>query len=178
MVLWIRGLRLPSPLTGHHAPNAACPVCRSVPTAWHHLGVGTSKAEAAKHADVAWRARVAGASWAEAAQIAGYVDATGACAAVRKWYGQLPEIEHEDQRTLWRNRLESLWRQAVIDVRDRQHGAITAAVRVGGLAMQLDGLAMPTKVSLTAETSLDSLISALSTPVVVQGEVIAGVGDD
>ena len=133
--------------------------------------MGTSKQEAQRGTDVAWSARVSGASWAECATIAGYSDAAAACAAVRKWYGSLPTVEHEDQRNLWRTRLEALWAQAMRDVADRQSGAITAAVRVGGLAVQLDGLAAPQKLSLSAESSLDSLISALSAPV-VQGEVV------
>jgi hypothetical protein len=124
-------------------------------------------------ADAAWQARVLGASWAQAAQVAGYGTASAAYHAVLRQRGTLPEPMLSDLREVWRERLESLWSQAWQDVRERRSGAVTHAVRVAGAAMQLDGLAAPSRIAISsAESEITSLIDALLAPQVVPGQVL------
>jgi hypothetical protein len=94
-------------------------------------------------ADSAWQARVLGASWAQAAQVAGYANASAAYHAVLRQRGTMPEPTLSDLRAVWRERLESLWSQAWQDVRDRRSGAITHAVRVAGDATRRPGGSLP-----------------------------------
>lgn len=111
------------------------------------------RADMAERAERAWQARVLGATWREAAQVAGYSDASNAVRAVRGVYGELPKVERDDLRHLWRTRLEKVWRQAYADVLERRSGAVTAAVRVAGAAAALDGLDEPTRVALSNPTA-------------------------
>lgn len=99
-------------------------------------------------ADRAWRVRVVGGTWQQAAEAAGYSTDEAAIKAVRSAYGTLPKPQRDDLRNLWRERLEVLWQQAVADARDRRHGAVTAAVRVATCAMHLDGLSEPVQVEV------------------------------
>lgn len=109
----------------------------------------------------------------------GYSTAQNAYRAVLRRRGQLPVSESEDLRDVWRTRLESLWRQAALDVQDRRPGAVTHAVRVASTAMQLDGLAAPTRVAVSsAESEIGALIAALTAPVVVPGEVLSNDDDN
>lgn len=87
-----------------------------------------------------WNARIAGASWRQAAEIGGYSTASNARTAVRSLRGELPVLDREHARDLWRERIEVLWQQALRDVAAQRPGAITAAVRVVTAATQLDGL--------------------------------------
>lgn len=107
------------------------------------------RADALKRAETAWQARVLGLTWDAAAQVAGYADRANCVRAVRSVYGELPTIEREEVRRLWRDRLELVWRQVVKDVHDRVPGATTAAVRVADRASRLDGLDEPQRVSVT-----------------------------
>lgn len=107
------------------------------------------RADALAKAETAWRARAAGGTWAEAAQIAGYTDAANCCRAVRQVYDDLPTEQREDMRVLWRERYERLWRQAYADALERRPGAVTAAVRVAQAAVALDGLAAPVAIEMT-----------------------------
>jgi hypothetical protein len=104
------------------------------------------RADVVTRAALVWRARVAGATWAEAAAIAGYTNGENAARAVRQTYGTLPEVDRLRLRALWRERLEVLWTQAHRDALDRQPGAITSAVRVAQAAAKLDGLDAPTEI--------------------------------
>jgi AraC-like DNA-binding protein len=110
------------------------------------------RADALKRADDAWRARVAGGTWAEAADIAGYSDQDNCRRAVRRVFGQLPSPDREEMRNLWRDRHERLWRKALSDVLEGKPGAVVAAVRVAEAATRLDGLGAPTRVSLIDPT--------------------------
>jgi hypothetical protein len=130
------------------------------------------RAESERRADTAWSVRVAGGTWADAARLAGFSSAQNAYRAVLRRRGQLPVSERGDLRDIWRIRLESFWRQAALDVQDRRPGAITHAVRLASAAMQLDGLAAPTKVDISTESEIASLIEALLTPQVVPGQVL------
>jgi hypothetical protein len=106
------------------------------------------RADALERAERAWSARVAGATWAQAAEIAGYSDDTAANRAVRNVFGTLPQVERDELRRLWRDRLEVLWLQANTDAREQRAGAITAGVRVATAAASLDGLAEPARVGV------------------------------
>jgi hypothetical protein len=102
----------------------------------------TVKADAAVRAMKAWTARVTGSTWEEA-EIAGFTNPANALRAVKNYFGSLPDIEREDQRALWRARLEHLWAQALVDVQQQRPGAVRAAVAVGQRSAQLDGLDAP-----------------------------------
>ena len=120
------------------------------------------RADAMRRADHAWRARVAGATWQDAATIAGYANGENAIRAVRQVYGTLPAIERAELRQLWRDRLELAWRQSARDVAEQRLGAITAAVRVASAACALDGLNEPARVDVLAvTTTLESLTKEL-----------------
>ena len=97
----------------------------------------------------AWAARVAGASWAQAAEISGYTDEANCRRAVRGVFGEMPKVERDDMRHLWRERTELVWRQVVRDMTAGVPGATTAAVRVITAATALDGLNEPARFSLT-----------------------------
>lgn len=97
----------------------------------------------------AWAARVAGATWQQAAEISGYSSASTCRRAVAETFGTLPKIERDDLRHLWRERTELVWRQVVRDMTAGVPGATTAAVRVITAAAQLDGLNEPARFSLT-----------------------------
>lgn len=97
-------------------------------------------------AERTWEARVAGATWAQAAEIGGYAHRANARRAVQQVYGTLPCADRDELRDLWRDRLELLWRQAVRDVLDQKPGAVTSAVRVVTAAANLDGLNEPIEV--------------------------------
>ena len=134
------------------------------------------RADAMARADLAWRTRVAGGTWAQAAQIAGYSNAQNACRSVRETYGTLPQVERDEQRRLWRDRLEALWQQVYRDTLDRQPGAVTAAVRVATAAARLDGLDAPTEVVVHNPTQqqleawVDKVL-ALSAPALEEGDI-------
>lgn len=107
------------------------------------------RADALERAERAWNVRVLGASWEQAARVAGYADPSNAIRAVRSVYGSLPEVERSEARRLWRDRMEVLWRQVVQDVHERVPGATTAAVRIADRAARLDGLDEPSRLSIT-----------------------------
>lgn len=113
-------------------------------------------------ADTAWKARVLGASWAQAAEVAGFADDTTAVHAVRNAYGKLPRLDREELRNLWRERLEVTWRQTVKDMTEQRAGATTASVRVAGLAMMLDGLAEPVRVDVAVTDTFAALTAELA----------------
>lgn len=102
-------------------------------------------ADAAERARRAWAARVAGGTWSQAAQVAGFTDAGNCCRAVKNYFGTLPVPDRAEQRDLWRERLELLWRQSVRDVQSQRPGAVRAAVALSQRAAQLDGLDEPTR---------------------------------
>lgn len=93
----------------------------------------------------AWTARVVGATWAQAAEAAGYFDAATAHRAVKRYFGEVPVPDKVESRELWRARLEHLWRLSLEDVTKRRPGAVRAAVAVAQRASALDGLDAPTR---------------------------------
>jgi hypothetical protein len=108
-------------------------------------------------AERAWTVRVAGGSWRQAAQVAGYSDDQAAMKGVRTCYGMLPKPTREDLRDLWRDRLEKAWRQVCVDMAEQRAGATTAAVRVANMAIQLDGLAEPVRVNVGVEATFAAI---------------------
>lgn len=120
------------------------------------------RADALQRADTAWRTRVAGGTWREAAELAGFSSPEHAISAVKNVFGQTPVIDRDALRVLWRDRLERAWRQVCADMAERVPGATTAAVRIATCAMQLDGLAEPNKVDVTVNESFDLLLRGLS----------------
>jgi hypothetical protein len=119
------------------------------------------RADAQQRADRAWQARVVGASWAQAAEVAGFADDATAVHAVRNAYGRLPEPDRTELRRLWRDRLETLWKESLRDVTERRGGAVTASVRVAGLAVALDGLAAPLQVDVEVTQTFAALTAEL-----------------
>lgn len=144
--------------------------------------VARVRADQLDRADQVWRARVAGATWKQAAQVGGYSSAANACRSVKQVYGGLPEVDREDLRKLWRDRLERLWQQALRDVEDRRSGAITAAVRVEQAAVALDGLDAPIRFSTTpSDRELEIWVAnvvALSRPATLELEEADIFADD
>lgn len=120
------------------------------------------RGDALARADAAWRARVSGMTWREAAEVAGYASAEHAIDAVRKTYGTLPKLDRDEQRRIWRDRLEVAWRQVAEDMRDRVPGSVTAAVRVATCAIALDGLAEATKIDLQVTEVFDGFLRELT----------------
>lgn len=115
------------------------------------------QADAAQRAQRGWSARAAGASWAQVAELCNYASATVACRAVRRYFGNLPKIDHEEQRALCRERHELLWRQSQAGIREGQAGALRAGVAVARSASQLDGLDRPTQVELYRPDAVEFL---------------------
>lgn len=109
-------------------------------------------ADAAHRAERAWSARVIGASWHEAAEVAGFTDAANCLRAVRNYFGKLPEPDRDHLRDMWRERLEHLWRQAIADVQEQKPGAVRAAVALAQRASAMDGLDAPAQVTVHAPT--------------------------
>ncbi len=123
-----------------------------------------TRADAATRAHRAWAARVAGGNWAEVAEVCGFASPGNACRAVRAYFGQLPELDRDELRGLWRERHEVMWRQSQRAVRDEKPGALRAAVAVARSAAQLDGLDAPSRVELVTpdaeafERAVDMLV--------------------
>lgn len=116
-----------------------------------------SRADAATRAQRAWTARVVGATWDEAADVAGFAHASSTVRAVRAYFGRLPVLDADERRELWRERLEVLWRASVKDVRQQRPGAVRAAVAVAQRAAALDGLDAPTEVRATITPSFEEV---------------------
>lgn len=121
-----------------------------------------ARADALDRADRCWTARVAGATWAQAAQVAGFNSDTHAIEAVKSIFGTLPKLTRDELRNLWRDRLERSWRQVCLDMADRVPGATTASVRIATAAITLDGLAEPVKVDLNVNEVYDGFLKELS----------------
>src|SRR5690606_25076754 len=80
--------------------------------------------------------------------IVGYANEANAVRAVRRYFGRLPQPDHEELRALWRERHEVLWRQSQDAIRDDKPGALRAGVAVARSAAQLDGLDRPTQLAV------------------------------
>jgi AraC-like DNA-binding protein len=64
-----------------------------------------TRADAAERAQRAWTARVVGATWDQAADVAGFAHASSAVRAVRSYFDRLPQVDTDERRALWRERL-------------------------------------------------------------------------
>lgn len=103
------------------------------------------RSDALARADRAWRVRVAGGTWADAAEVGGYASPQNALRGVRDTFGELPAVTRDDLRDVWRARLEVMWRYAQRDAAEGKTGAIVAGVRVAQAAALIDGLNAPTE---------------------------------
>lgn len=119
------------------------------------------RADALDRANRAWSARVAGAAWKEAAEVAGFSSGRVALDACRNVFGELPQIDREELRRLWRDRLERSWRQCCLDMGQQVPGATTASVRIATAAIALDGLAEATKIDLEVTQVFDGFLKEL-----------------
>lgn len=110
----------------------------------------------------AWAMRVRGATWHEIATALGYANGPNALRAVKNYVGTLPQPETTELRSMWRERLETLWPIALADAKASKPGAMRAAVAVAQRAAQLDGLDQPTRVEVSADAGeLDAMVRAL-----------------
>jgi hypothetical protein len=105
-------------------------------------------ADAAQRAQRAWAARVAGGTWDQAAEVAGFTNTSACVRAVGNYFGTYPTPDSSEQRALWRERMELLWKIAIRDASDGKHGALRAGVAVAQRASQMDGLDAPAQVQV------------------------------
>jgi hypothetical protein len=107
--------------------------------------------------------RVAGASWRQVCEIVGYSNEANAVRAVRRYFGRLPQPDHEELRGLWRERHELLWRQTQDSIREDKPGALRAGVAVARSAAQLDGLDRPAELAIyyPSDEEFNATIAAL-----------------
>lgn len=126
--------------------------------------VKRTRADAMRRADEAWRVRVAGGTWEDAARVAGYANGPNALRAVRDIFGQLPKVERDDLRGVWRARGEVMWRQVQRDMAEGKPGAVVAGVRLLQAAAVLDGLNAPTEHVLysPSEAELEAWVVSLT----------------
>lgn len=107
------------------------------------------RADVLHRVTAAWDARLQGMTWERTATIAGYSDASNCRKAVMSVFGELPKIEREHLRDVWRDRIEKAHEIVSQDMVDRLPGATTAFVRIADRAAKLDGLDEPARFSLT-----------------------------
>ncbi|MCR1784110.1 hypothetical protein KVF89_16340 [Nocardioides carbamazepini] len=134
------------------------------------------RADALERAEQAWRMRTAGLSWSEVATRLGYSDRSNVIRLVREVFEELPEPDRTELRSLWRDRLERVWRQGMIDAHQQRPGAITALVRIAEAAMRLDGLNAPAEVVVHAPTEQEleawvALVLDTGAPVLEEGDI-------
>lgn len=148
-------------------------------------GSGTvQRLDAEQRAVKAWQGRVAGLTWAQVAAHAGFSDATAACRAVSRYFGQLPAFDREQQRELWRARLEKVWIQTVLDMKEGKAGATRSAVAVAQRAAQLDGLDEPTRMELRTpeaaemEALVRAMLAASGGPREIEGDPFSDPDED
>jgi len=106
------------------------------------------RADALDRAETIWTMRIGGATWDQCAKAVGLATPQNAMRCVRETYGEVPQVDREELRHLWRERTEVVWRQALRDVLDRRQGAVIAAVKVASLAAFLDGLGAPQRIDV------------------------------
>lgn len=116
----------------------------------------TTHADAAQRAQRAWSARVAGATWDQAATAAGFAHNSSCIRAVQRYFARVPEVEDTpERRRLWRERLEVLWRQTMLDVNQQRPDAVRAGGAVVQRAAALDGLDAAQRVEIHADHARD-----------------------
>lgn len=120
-------------------------------------------AKAVQRVADAWAMRVRGATWDEVARALGYANAGNACRAVSNYVGTLPTPEVDHLRSMWRERLETLWPIAVGDAQRGRHGSLRAAVAIADRASKLDGLDAPRKLEITpGEGEIDRIAEEIA----------------
>ncbi len=87
------------------------------------------RADALDRAEKIWALRIGGATWDQRAKAVGLTTRQNAIRCVREAYGEVPQVDREELRHLWRERNEMVWRQALRDVLDRRQGAVVAATK-------------------------------------------------
>jgi len=130
---------------------------------WEDPGEPKIRADHLQRAEIGWRARVAGATWKQVAEVAGYASAPNALRGVRDGLGSIPQVDVQEMRVLWRDRLEVMWQQTLRDMREQKPGAVTAGVRVATAAAALDGLNAPTKVEVAVAEQFEMVVAELIT---------------
>lgn len=136
------------------------------------------RADAAQRAQRAWTARVSGSTWDEAAKVAGYADAATACRGVKNYFGQLPVVERDDLRDVWRARMELLWTYAARDAKKGKPGALRAGTAIAQRAAAMDGLDEPTSIAVSASDrqDMDEMVRTLAVLMGIPQE--ASIWDD
>lgn len=125
----------------------------------------TVRANARERAMIAADAREQGATWRQAADLAGFSDPANCIRAVRNANGSLPRVAIDEVREVWRERMEDLWLEALEDVRNRRPGAVRAAVAIAQRSAALSGLDAPTVTAFytpTAQEKVDWLNNTLA----------------
>lgn len=119
------------------------------------------RADAEERARKAWAARVAGATWQQVADVAGFTHPQNAVRAVRRYFGDLPQVDRQMERELWRERLEFLWRQTERDVLQQRTGAVRGGVAVAQRAALMLGLDEPTRTEVALAVRSDVQVLAV-----------------
>jgi hypothetical protein len=128
------------------------------------MGDGRRKSAAAlERAERAWAMRAGGESWDTITRQLGFANKQNTMRAVRNFAGTMPTPERGALRTLWQERTELLWKEALQDVYDRRPGAVRAAVAVAQRASALFGLDAPQQVQVSTPEAdeFNRLVSAV-----------------
>ena len=121
------------------------------------------RGDAVQRAHRAFEARCDGYTWEQVAERVGYSEGSAACRAVSRYVtDEMPDVDRLALTATWRERTEWLWAKARADVVERRPSAVTHAVRVVGIAMQLDGLATKPPATVTGTGGFEDLIKALT----------------
>ena len=141
------------------------------------------RADTIERAQRAYLARVSGASWAQAAEVAGFTDAANCHRAVRHVFEEVPAVDREEQRQIVRDRLDGLLRIAMKDAVERRHTtAVQAVARVIELQMKLDGLAEPDRLRVgydPTQVEIDKFLDKfLPEQTEVEGDFFGDIEDE
>ena len=140
------------------------PTGRPVGTPGHRTDTPRVRSDARSRAQVAFHARVMGATWTAAAQAAGYKHDSTCAAAVRKYIGALPTLDREAERAVARERVSALWSRAWQAVIEGQPGSISNAVRVLERQARLLGLDAPQEQPVQSGSSVVAIGSFMARP--------------
>lgn len=119
------------------------------------------RADADERARKAWAARVAGATWYQVAEVAGYSTPQNAQRGVKRYFGTLPQPDRAMERETWRQRLEWLWQQTQRDVMAQRNGAVRGGVAVAQRAALMLGLDEPTRTEVAVAVRSDVQVLAV-----------------
>lgn len=145
------------------------------------MGQLQQHADAADRARRAWSARIAGGTWREAAEVAGFTDGNNCQRAVRNFFGSVPQVDTSMERELWRQRMEKLWTLALRDAQESKPGALRAGVAVAQRSSLLLGLDAPTQsvhhVEMRGDLAILDVVAAGGLPT-VEERAKCGLGLD